>query len=58
MVSEKHNFSQLFHFKIKDIKQDVIETIDKCSEVTDKEATPNLIKGMFQAILRLFAPLM
>lgn len=43
---------------IKDIKQDVKETIDKCSEVTDKEATPGLIKAMWQAVLRLFAPLM
>lgn len=43
---------------INDIKKDVCETITKCSEVTKKEAIPGLIKGMWQAVLRLFAPLM
>lgn len=43
---------------IKDIKDDVCETITKCKEVTKKEATPKLLKGMWQAVLRLFAPLM
>lgn len=43
---------------IKDIKEDLDKTINKSHEVTKKEATPNIIKGMWQAVLRLFAPLM
>jgi len=43
---------------IKDIKRDLDETILKSHKVTKKEATPNLIKAIWQAILRLFAPLM
>lgn len=43
---------------IKDIKKDLDGTIKKCHKVTKKEATPNLIKAIWQAILRLFAPLM
>lgn len=43
---------------IKDIKRDVDETIKKSTKVTKEKATPNLIKAMWQAILRLFAPLM
>lgn len=43
---------------IKDIKEDLLDTINKSSEVTKKEASPNLLKSIFQAILRLFAPLM
>lgn len=43
---------------IMDIKKDLIDSIDKSHKVTKKEATPGLIKGIWQAILRLFAPLM
>lgn len=43
---------------IKDIKKDLDDTIKKSHKVTKKEATPNLIKAIWQAILRLFAPLM
>ena len=43
---------------IKDIKDDLIDTINKSREVTKKEASPKLLKSVFQAILRLFAPLM
>lgn len=43
---------------IKDIKEDITETLTKCHKVTDKEAMPGLIKAMWQAVLRLFAPLM
>lgn len=43
---------------IADIKKDLDETIKKSHKVTKKEATPNLIKAIWQAILRLFAPLM
>lgn len=43
---------------IKDIKKDAEDTILKSHEVTVKEASPNLIKGIWQALLRLVAPLM
>ena len=43
---------------IQDIKKDLVETIEKCHEVSKKEAIPNLLKGMWQALLRLVAPLM
>lgn len=43
---------------IKDIKKDLEDTIAISHQVTKKEATPNLFKAMWQAILRLFAPLM
>ena len=43
---------------IKDIKKDVIETIEKSHEISKEEATPNLFKGIWQALLRLVAPLM
>ena len=43
---------------ISDIKKDVIDTIDKSREISLKEATPNIVKGIWQSILRLFAPLM
>lgn len=43
---------------IKDIKKDVEDTIKKSHEVSIKEATPNLFKGIWQSLLRLVAPLM
>ena len=43
---------------IKDIKNDVIKTIEKSHEITQKEAKPNPLKGTWQALLRLVAPLM
>lgn len=43
---------------IADIKKDLDETIKKSHNITKKEATPNLLKAVWQAILRLFAPLM
>lgn len=43
---------------IKDIKDDLVETIEESKEISRKEATPNLIKGVWQALLRLVAPLM
>lgn len=43
---------------IKEIKKDLEETIKKSHLVTKKEAKPNFLKGLWQAILRLFAPLM
>ena len=43
---------------IKDIKKDLDSTLARSHEVTLKEAVPNLIKGTWQALLRLVAPLM
>ena len=43
---------------ISKIKDDLLNTIDKSSCITDKEATPNFIKATFQSVLRLAAPLM
>ena len=43
---------------IKDIKNDLDSTLARSHEVTLKEAVPNLIKGTWQALLRLVAPLM
>ena len=43
---------------IKDIKEDVINTIEKSHEVTLEECSGNVIKGVWQAFLRLVAPLM
>ena len=44
--------------EIKNIYKDLLEIISKSHEVTKKEATPGIIKGIWQGILRLFAPLM
>lgn len=43
---------------IKDIKKDLDSAINKSHIVTKKEAKPTFIKSLWQAILRLFAPLM
>jgi len=43
---------------IKDIKRDLLETTNKSHEVKKEEATPGFWKSIWQAILRLFAPLM
>ncbi len=43
---------------IKDVKKDILNTIEKCHKVTKKEATPNFIKSFWQALLRLIAPLL
>ncbi len=44
--------------EIVNIKKDIEETILKSHQVTEKESTPSLFKGIWQAILRLIAPLM
>lgn len=44
--------------EIKEIKKDLESAIKKSHKLTEKEATPSLIKGIWQGILRLFAPLM
>lgn len=43
---------------IKDIKADILNTIEKCHEVTAKEIKRDFLYGMWQACLRLIAPLM
>ena len=43
---------------IKDIKKDMLDTINKSKELTKEEVKPSLPKAIFQAILRLLAPLM
>ena len=43
---------------IKDIKKDLVETINKSHKVTKKESTPGFFKGIWQSILRIIAPLM
>ena len=43
---------------IKDIKKDIVQTIEKCHLVTQKESVPNPLKGIWQAFLRILAPLM
>ncbi len=43
---------------VQDIKQDINNSIKKSHMVTIKEAKSGIIEGMWQAILRIFAPLM
>lgn len=43
---------------IRDIKKDIENTLGKSHKITKKEAVPHLLKGVWQAILRLVAPLM
>ena len=43
---------------IKDVKADMLDTMDKSHKLSRKEARPSLFKAIFQALLRLFAPLM
>ena len=43
---------------IKDIKNDLINTMNVSHEVSEEEANTKFIKGMWQACLRLAAPLM
>lgn len=43
---------------IKDIKKDLVETINVSKKITKEEAMPNILKATWQALLRLVAPLM
>lgn len=43
---------------IKDVKKDLTDAIKQSHLVSKEEATPKFLKGVWQAILRLFAPLM
>ena len=44
--------------EIKNIKKDLVETIKVSHKVTKEEATPGFFKGIWEGILRLFAPMM
>ena len=43
---------------IEKVKSDVVDTIGKSELILKKDIHPNIIKGMFQALLRIVAPLM
>ena len=43
---------------LKDVKKDLVDTIGESHFVSKKEAMPKLLKSAWQAVLRLFAPLM
>ena len=43
---------------INDVKKDMLDTLSKSRELTKKEVEPSFFKGIMQALLRLFAPLM
>ena len=43
--------------EIKDIYKDFIDTFKECYELQDKDVKTGFIKELWQAILRLFAPL-
>ena len=43
---------------IKNIKQNIIDTLDKSRLINKKNFKPNLLKELFNAILRLIAPLL
>jgi cardiolipin synthase len=40
------------------VKEDFLNTLSQCHEITDKDCECGLLKRLFQDILRLFAPLM
>ena len=44
--------------EISDVKKDLLDAIAESHLVTKNEATPRFLKGLWQAVLRLFAPLM
>ena len=39
------------------IKKDVLDTLDNCTILTNKNVKVGFFKGIWQSILRLFAPL-
>lgn len=44
--------------KVMDVKQDIVETLEKCHEVTPEESKNRFLGEFLLAVLRLFAPLM
>ncbi len=50
---------RLYHCPvIMEIKEDFLSTLKACREITLKECSRNMVTGLIQDILRLFAPLM
>ena len=43
---------------IKDIKADFLNILEKCRQVREEDCKTNIFKGLFQELLRLFAPLL
>ena len=43
---------------VMEVKEDFLQTLDICQEVTEKDYKANVVVRLFQDILRLFAPLM
>lgn len=43
--------------EIKDVKKDMDETLKDCKKLNDKDVKSGIFKGIWQSILRLFAPL-
>lgn len=43
---------------VMEVKEDFLQTLDICQEVTEKDCKTNIAVRLFQDILRLFAPLM
>jgi cardiolipin synthase len=40
------------------LKEDFLQTLEQCHEITDADCQCGLLKGIFQDFLRVFAPLM
>ncbi len=56
-----HFENGIFMYKCKavqDVKEDCLETFKKSHLMTKKECRPGLLKGVFQAVMRVFAPLL
>lgn len=43
---------------VMEVKDDFLQTLDICQEITEKDCNANIVVRLFQDILRLFAPLM
>lgn len=43
---------------IMDIKEDFLNTLQTCQQITEKECSSHVVTRLFQDVLRLFAPLM
>ena len=43
---------------VRDIKNDLLDSINKSREITKEEAKPHLLKAILQSVLRLIAPLL
>ena len=45
-------------FSVDEVKEDFLVTLKKCTQITKEDCSCNMIKRLFQDILRLIAPLM